>query len=50
MKCEFICCQKVIGEFAKFVHKRYDNTIFYSNANEHALGYHHRNCFHGRFY
>ena len=32
------------GEFAKFVRlrKRYDNHIFYSNANENALGYRRR--------
>ena len=33
------------GEVAKYVRyrKRYDNAIFYLNANEHALSYRHRN-------
>ena len=39
-----------IGKFAKFVrqHKRHDNAIFYPYANEHALGYRHRNRQQGR--
>ena len=43
--------QKDNGEFTQFAceRKRYDNGIFYSNANEHALGFRHRNYYHGDY-